>query len=135
MVRNKGVGRGVGGSTPAPLVWQRLCFYSRYSLICRKKQYFLFLASSAIVITSQHKPTILALLNYEVSLLRHNNVYRSCTIIKVTKSVGPWPLFMNGKVRTTANVVDTIRESNRLIFPVRVRFGFNSGFKFQFSSG
>ena len=27
------------------------------------------------------------------------------------------------------------RESNRLIFPVQVRFGFNSGFKFRFSSG
>ena len=28
-----------------------------------------------------------------------------------------------------------IRKSNRLIFPVQVRFGFNSGFKFRFSSG
>ena len=27
------------------------------------------------------------------------------------------------------------RESNHLIFPFQVRIGFNSGFKFQFSSG
>ena len=27
------------------------------------------------------------------------------------------------------------RETNRLIFPVQVRFGFHSGFKFRFSSG
>ena len=27
-----------------------------------------------------------------------------------------------------------IKESNRLIFPVQVRFGFNSGCKFRFSS-
>ena len=28
-----------------------------------------------------------------------------------------------------------IRESNRLVFPVQIRFGLNSGFKFRFSSG
>ena len=32
-----------------------------------------------------------------------------------------------GSSRVTTN---TIRESNCLIFPVRIRFGFNSGFKF-----
>ena len=56
--------------------------------------------------TSQHKPRVLTLLNYEVSLLRHNIVYLSCTIA-ITKSVGPWPGFMAvGEVRTAATVVD-----------------------------
>ena len=63
------------------------------------------LASSAVVVTSQHKPSVQTLLNYKMSLLRHNIVYRSNTIA-VTKSVGPWPVFMDGKVRTIATVID-----------------------------
>ena len=62
-----------------------------------------------IVVTSQHKPTVLTLLNYEVSLLRHTVVYRSYTIA-VTKSAGHWQVFMDGKVRTTATVVDKINK-------------------------
>ena len=56
---------GVGGSTP-PNSLATFVLYSRYSLICRKKTKILVLASSAIVVTSQHKPTVLTLLNYEV---------------------------------------------------------------------
>ena len=43
----------------------------------------------------------------EVSLFRHNIVYRSF-IIAVLKSVGLRPAFINGKVRTIATVVDEI---------------------------
>ena len=67
----------------------------------------LVLTSSAVVVTSQHKPTVQTLLNYEVSFLHHSIVYLSCTIA-VAKSVGPWPVFMDGKVRTTATIVDRI---------------------------
>ena len=50
------------------------------------------------------------LLNYEVRLLHHNIVYRSYTIV-ITKSVGPWPVFMAvDKVRTTATAVDKINK-------------------------
>ena len=71
------------------------------------------LSSSAIVVTSQHKPTVRTLLNYEVSMLRHNIVYLSRTIA-VKQSVGPCPVFVDGKVRATATVVDTINEQLRV---------------------
>ena len=61
---------------------------------------------SFAIVTSQNKLTVLTLLNYEATLLR-DIVYRIYTIA-VTKSVGPWQVFTDNKVRTTATVVDTI---------------------------